>query len=217
MALIARHATGSFRDALGTLEQLVTYAGGRPIEPADVLAVLGVADAEQLFEAVDAIIARDPARALRAAAQARRLGPRPRPAAPRPRGPRPRAARGAGARRRPARAAGHPGARQPPRRAGHRAVATPTRSGCSTWSRPRSRRPPTAPRPGSSSSSCWSRRRRPRSIRRWRRCWRGSSGSRAAASRQRRRRRRRAAHRPRPDAGADRGAAGPAPRPEPAA
>ena len=68
LALIARHATGSFRDALGTLEQLVTYAGGRAIEPADVLAVLGVADAEQLFEAIDAIIARDPARALRAAA-----------------------------------------------------------------------------------------------------------------------------------------------------
>ncbi|MGN6872158.1 MAG: DNA polymerase III subunit gamma/tau, partial [Solirubrobacteraceae bacterium] len=68
LALIARHATGSFRDALGTLEQLVTYAGGRTIEPGDVLAVLGVADAEQLFEAVDAIVARDPARALRAAA-----------------------------------------------------------------------------------------------------------------------------------------------------
>ena len=69
MALVARHATGSFRDALGTLEQLVTYAGGRSIEPADVLAVLGVADAEQLFDAVDAVIARDPARALRAAAR----------------------------------------------------------------------------------------------------------------------------------------------------
>jgi DNA polymerase III subunit gamma/tau len=68
LALVARHATGSFRDALGTLEQLVTYAGGRAIEAADVLAVLGVADAEQLFEAIDAIIARDPARALRAAA-----------------------------------------------------------------------------------------------------------------------------------------------------
>jgi DNA polymerase-3 subunit gamma/tau len=68
LALIARHATGSFRDALGTLEQLVVYAGGRTIEPADVLAVLGVADAEQLFEAIDAIIARDPGRALRAAA-----------------------------------------------------------------------------------------------------------------------------------------------------
>ncbi len=68
-ALVARHATGSFRDALGTLEQLVTYAGDQPIRPEDVLAVLGVADAEQLFAAVDAIVARDPAAALRAAAQ----------------------------------------------------------------------------------------------------------------------------------------------------
>ena len=34
LALIARHATGSFRDALGTLEQLVTYAGdGRSSRP----------------------------------------------------------------------------------------------------------------------------------------------------------------------------------------
>ncbi len=68
VALIARHATGSFRDALGTLEQLVTYSGDEPISPADVLAVLGVADAEQLFEALDAVIARDPAQALRVAA-----------------------------------------------------------------------------------------------------------------------------------------------------
>jgi DNA polymerase-3 subunit gamma/tau len=68
VALVARHATGSFRDALGTLEQLVTYAGEERIEPADVLAVLGVADAEQLFGAVEAIVARDPAGGLRAAA-----------------------------------------------------------------------------------------------------------------------------------------------------
>ena len=67
VALVARHATGSFRDALGTLEQLVTYAGEERIEPADVLAVLGIADAEQLFEAVDAVIDRDPAGALRCA------------------------------------------------------------------------------------------------------------------------------------------------------
>ncbi|MBV9818940.1 MAG: DNA polymerase III subunit gamma/tau, partial [Solirubrobacterales bacterium] len=67
VALIARHATGSFRDALGTLEQLVTYAGDEAIAAADVLAVLGVADAEQLFEAVDAVIAHDPAAGLRAA------------------------------------------------------------------------------------------------------------------------------------------------------
>jgi DNA polymerase-3 subunit gamma/tau len=69
LALVARHATGSFRDALGTLEQLVTYAGGRAIEPEDVLAVLGVADAELLFAAVDAVIARDPAQALRTVAR----------------------------------------------------------------------------------------------------------------------------------------------------
>ena len=69
VALIARHATGSFRDALGTLEQLVTYAGDEQIAAADVLAVLGVADAEQLFEALDAVIAHEPAQALRAAAR----------------------------------------------------------------------------------------------------------------------------------------------------
>jgi DNA polymerase-3 subunit gamma/tau len=67
VALIARHATGSFRDALGTLEQLVTYAGGQRIESADVLAVLGIADSEQLFAAIDAVIAANPAAALRAA------------------------------------------------------------------------------------------------------------------------------------------------------
>jgi DNA polymerase III subunit gamma/tau len=67
VGLIARHATGSFRDALGTLEQLLTYAGDAGIKPEDVLTVLGVADTEQLFGAVDAIVARDPAAALRAA------------------------------------------------------------------------------------------------------------------------------------------------------
>jgi DNA polymerase III subunit gamma/tau len=69
VATIARHATGSFRDALGTLEQLLTYAGSDAITTPDVLAVLGVADAEQLFEAVDAIVAGDGAAAMRAAAR----------------------------------------------------------------------------------------------------------------------------------------------------
>jgi DNA polymerase III subunit gamma/tau len=68
LAVIARHATGSFRDALGTLEQLLTYAGDQRIEPADVISVLGVADAEQLFEAIEAVVAGDPAEGLRAAA-----------------------------------------------------------------------------------------------------------------------------------------------------
>jgi DNA polymerase-3 subunit gamma/tau len=71
LALVARHATGSFRDALGTLEQLTTYGGlgeeGIAVE--DVLAVLGVADAEALFGAVDAIAAHDARAALLAVAR----------------------------------------------------------------------------------------------------------------------------------------------------
>src|SRR6202008_3799245 len=66
-ALIARSATGSFRDALGTLEQLVAYSG-RPIELADVLAVLGAADADLVFGTVDAIASGDVKAALQAAA-----------------------------------------------------------------------------------------------------------------------------------------------------
>src|SRR3954449_10249544 len=54
VGLLARHATGSFRDALGTLEQLVTYSGTSIATP-DVLAVLGVADSDVLFGALDAI------------------------------------------------------------------------------------------------------------------------------------------------------------------
>src|ERR1700709_2168075 len=55
-ALIARAATGSFRDALGTLEQLLAYSGSS-IALEDVLAVLGAADAELLFGTVDAVAA----------------------------------------------------------------------------------------------------------------------------------------------------------------
>jgi DNA polymerase III subunit gamma/tau len=65
VAALARSATGSFRDALGTLEQIVTY-GGTEIALEDVLAVLGVADARLLEETVDAVAAGDAARALRA-------------------------------------------------------------------------------------------------------------------------------------------------------
>jgi DNA polymerase III subunit gamma/tau len=69
VAVLARHASGSFRDALGTLEQLQTYAGNE-IALADVLAVLGISDVELLFEALDAVAACDPRRALTAAAAA---------------------------------------------------------------------------------------------------------------------------------------------------
>jgi DNA polymerase-3 subunit gamma/tau len=63
VAALARSATGSFRDALGTLEQIVTY-GGAQIALEDVLAVLGVADARLLEETVDAVAAGDARRAL---------------------------------------------------------------------------------------------------------------------------------------------------------
>ncbi len=82
IALLARHATGSFRDALGTLEQLVTYASADAdgqtaalrIATDDVLAVLGVADADLLFEAFDAIADGDPRAALLAAARLTQTG-----------------------------------------------------------------------------------------------------------------------------------------------
>ena len=67
-ALIARSATGSFRDALGTLEQLVAYSGAA-VTLEDVLAVLGAADADLLFGAVDAVNAGDARAALLAAAR----------------------------------------------------------------------------------------------------------------------------------------------------
>jgi DNA polymerase III subunit gamma/tau len=68
VGLLARHATGSFRDALGTLEQLVTYSG-RTIAMEDVLAVLGVADADVVFGALDAVASHDPRAALLAVAR----------------------------------------------------------------------------------------------------------------------------------------------------
>jgi DNA polymerase III subunit gamma/tau len=67
VAALARSATGSFRDALGTLEQLVTYSGSQ-VALEDVLAVLGVADARLLEETVDAVAAGDSRRALHALA-----------------------------------------------------------------------------------------------------------------------------------------------------
>ncbi len=59
IGLIARHATGSFRDALGTLEQLVTY-GGPNIELETVLEIMGAADAELVLDTAEALIDHDP-------------------------------------------------------------------------------------------------------------------------------------------------------------
>jgi DNA polymerase-3 subunit gamma/tau len=60
---IARHSQGGFRDAIGTLEKLITYSDGA-IRPADVLEALGVTDADQLFEITDVVAERRTAEAL---------------------------------------------------------------------------------------------------------------------------------------------------------
>jgi DNA polymerase-3 subunit gamma/tau len=63
VGMIARKASGSFRDALGTLEQLVTY-GGKDVDLDDVLANLGVADAQLILETAETLAADDPRAAL---------------------------------------------------------------------------------------------------------------------------------------------------------
>ena len=63
VGMIARSATGSFRDALGTLEQLVTYGGNR-VELDDVLEILGVADVGLVFDAAESLVDQDARAAL---------------------------------------------------------------------------------------------------------------------------------------------------------
>jgi DNA polymerase III subunit gamma/tau len=63
VGMLARAATGSFRDALGTLEQLVTY-GGKKVKLEDVRDILGVADAQLVLDAAEALAGRDPRAAL---------------------------------------------------------------------------------------------------------------------------------------------------------
>ena len=70
---IARAASGSFRDGLGTLDQLVAYSGNE-IATEDVLAVLGVADAELLFAAAEAIAGSDGRAALEVSSDLARSG-----------------------------------------------------------------------------------------------------------------------------------------------
>src|ERR671915_93283 len=63
VGMLARAATGSFRDALGTLEQLVTY-GGKQVKLEDVLDILRGADAQLVLDAAEALAGRDPRAAL---------------------------------------------------------------------------------------------------------------------------------------------------------
>jgi DNA polymerase III subunit gamma/tau len=73
VAAIARAARGSFRDALGTLDQLVAFSGKR-IATDDVLAVLGVAEAELILAVADAIAAEDGRAALEVSERLSRSG-----------------------------------------------------------------------------------------------------------------------------------------------
>src|SRR5918995_1175306 len=68
--MLTREAWNAF---LKTLDQLVAYGGG-PVETGDVLAVLGVADAELIFAAADAIAAGDGRAALKTVERLARSG-----------------------------------------------------------------------------------------------------------------------------------------------
>jgi DNA polymerase III subunit gamma/tau len=65
IALISRSASGSFRDALGTLDQLVAF-GGESVTTDEVIELLGAADAELLFDTTDALAKEDARAALEA-------------------------------------------------------------------------------------------------------------------------------------------------------
>ena len=60
LPLIARHALGGMRDAIGTLDQLASFTGSN-IALADVEGLLGEVDAARLFELTDLVTARDAA------------------------------------------------------------------------------------------------------------------------------------------------------------
>jgi DNA polymerase-3 subunit gamma/tau len=73
VALISRSATGSFRDALGTLDQLVSF-GGNSVTTDEVVEVLGAADAELLFDTTDALASGDAKAALESVERLSRSG-----------------------------------------------------------------------------------------------------------------------------------------------
>ena len=73
VALISRSATGSFRDALGTLDQLVAF-GGDSVTTDEVVEMLGAADAELLFDTTDALASGDAKAALESVERLSRSG-----------------------------------------------------------------------------------------------------------------------------------------------
>jgi DNA polymerase III subunit gamma/tau len=73
VALISRSASGSFRDALGTLDQLVAF-GGPKVATDEVVELLGAADAELLFDTTDALASGDARAALQTVERLSRSG-----------------------------------------------------------------------------------------------------------------------------------------------
>jgi DNA polymerase-3 subunit gamma/tau len=73
VALISRSASGSFRDALGTLDQLVAF-GGESVTTDEVVELLGAADAELLFDTTDALANNDAKSALESVERLSRSG-----------------------------------------------------------------------------------------------------------------------------------------------
>jgi DNA polymerase-3 subunit gamma/tau len=58
VALVAKHAHGSLRDALGVLEQISSFSG-KHVKVDDVTSLLGTIDIDSLFEIVDVIFEKD--------------------------------------------------------------------------------------------------------------------------------------------------------------
>jgi DNA polymerase-3 subunit gamma/tau len=77
LALLAREADGGLRDAQSLLDQVIAWSGGQITEQT-VKEALGVADRQALFRVVDAVLARDPARALQLAGDLYQYGYDPR-------------------------------------------------------------------------------------------------------------------------------------------
>ncbi len=65
LRLLARQATGSVRDALSLVDQVIAYVGDQPITRELIAEVLGVADRRLLFQLAATVLARDVAGSLR--------------------------------------------------------------------------------------------------------------------------------------------------------
>ena len=74
LALVARYADGSMRDAQSLLEQVLAFAGERPLDGALVRSALGVVDAALVEGTFEAIFARNPAEVLSRVGEAHERG-----------------------------------------------------------------------------------------------------------------------------------------------